>query len=78
MSGDADAALGRLERARVLHGLGVLPAPQAEAILLASFGGLSHTEIAARLEVPVGTVKGRLRLGLHRLAGAMTPVPSAS
>ena len=36
-------------------------------IELAYFGGFSHTEIAEMLETPVGTVKGRMRLGLEKL-----------
>lgn len=35
--------------------------------MLAFYGGLSHTEIAAQLGLPAGTVKGRMRLGLHKL-----------
>lgn len=47
--------------------LGELPALQREVIALAYFGGLTHTEIAARLRLPSGTVKGRLRLGLQKI-----------
>ena len=36
-------------------------------ITLAFFGELTHTEIAARLALPEGTVKGRMRLGLKKL-----------
>ena len=59
---DADAA--RLA-------LNTLPPEQKQVIELAYFGGLSHTEIAARVSAPVGTVKGRIRLGLDRLRVAM-------
>lgn len=44
-----------------------LPDAQREVIMLAFYGELSHTEIAARLDLPPGTVKGRIRLGLQRL-----------
>jgi RNA polymerase sigma-70 factor (ECF subfamily) len=48
-----------------------LPPEQKQVLELAYFGGLSHTEIAAQLAAPIGTVKGRIRLGLDRLRVAM-------
>jgi RNA polymerase sigma-70 factor (ECF subfamily) len=57
------------ESARVA--LQTLPPEQKEALELAYFGGLSHTEIATQLAAPIGTVKGRIRLGLDRLRVAM-------
>lgn len=47
--------------------LGRLPAEQAQAIRLAFFGGMTHNEIAGALNLPLGTVKTRLRLGLSKL-----------
>jgi len=44
-----------------------LPKEQRHVIELAYFGGFSHTEIAEMLELPAGTVKGRMRLGLSKL-----------
>lgn len=44
-----------------------LPPAQQEVIRLGFFEGLSHQEIAARLALPPGTVKGRMRLGLTKL-----------
>jgi RNA polymerase sigma-70 factor (ECF subfamily) len=57
------------ETARVA--LNSLPPDQKQVIELAYFGGLSHSEIAAQLAAPLGTVKGRIRLGLDRLRVAM-------
>ena len=44
-----------------------LPAEQARLIVLAFFHGMSHNDIAVSLKMPLGTVKTRLRTGLHRL-----------
>ncbi len=52
---------------QVAAALAELPPPQLEALSLAYFEGLSHAEIAERLDVPLGTVKGRIRLALDRL-----------
>lgn len=56
------------ERARVHAALAGLPAPQREVVTLAYFEELTQPEIAAQLSVPLGTVKGRTRLALRRLA----------
>jgi RNA polymerase sigma-70 factor, ECF subfamily len=55
----------RAERVRAL--IGSLPAAQKKAIELAYFEGLSHSEIAAALNEPLGTVKSWIRHGLMRL-----------
>jgi RNA polymerase sigma-70 factor, ECF subfamily len=47
--------------------LGHLPAEQVQVIELAYFGGFTQTEIATMLDIPVGTVKGRMRLGLEKM-----------
>jgi RNA polymerase sigma-70 factor (ECF subfamily) len=59
--------LADLERQRISDALRVLPADQRKAIELAYFGGYTHSEIADLLRIPLGTVKGRLRLGMDKL-----------
>jgi RNA polymerase sigma-70 factor (ECF subfamily) len=44
-----------------------LPQAQQQAIELAYYEGLSHTEIAERLNQPLGTVKTRIKLGMSKL-----------
>jgi RNA polymerase sigma-70 factor (ECF subfamily) len=61
----------RLEAQRVRKGLESLTPIQREALTLAYFGGLTQTEIAARLQLPLGTVKTRVRDGLIRLRDAL-------
>lgn len=48
-----------------------LPAEQRDTIELAYFKGYTHTQIAQLMEVPLGTVKGRMRIGLHKLKSAL-------
>ena len=51
----------------VMRALAAVPSEQREALELAFFGGLSHSEIADRLGEPLGTVKTRIRLAVGRL-----------
>jgi len=62
-----DEVLARGERDVLLASLRQLPEAQAEVIVLAFYGELSHSEIATQLDLPSGTVKGRMRLGLEKL-----------
>jgi RNA polymerase sigma-70 factor (ECF subfamily) len=59
------------EAGTVRAALGHLPSEQSQVIELAYFGGFTHTEIAAMLDTPVGTVKGRMRLGLEKMRHAL-------
>jgi RNA polymerase sigma-70 factor (ECF subfamily) len=62
----------RRETAQELRGaLGNLPGEQSKVIELAYFGGFSHSEIAGILGLPIGTVKGRMRLGLEKIRGEL-------
>jgi RNA polymerase sigma-70 factor (ECF subfamily) len=67
---DVEAAR-REEAGSVRAALGHLPSEQSQVIELAYFGGFTHTEIAAMLDTPVGTVKGRMRLGLEKMRHAL-------
>lgn len=71
-SGSAlDEVIERSEQDELRNHLGRLPEAQAEVITLAFFGGKTHTEIAAQLGLPPGTVKGRMRLGMEKLRREM-------
>jgi len=76
-----------IEAGRVREALSALPAEQREAIELAYFKGLTQHEIAEQTGAPLGTVKGRMRLGLQKMratlfdltpAGAPPPEPTAN
>jgi RNA polymerase sigma-70 factor (ECF subfamily) len=61
----------RDEAQQVRSALSELPVEQRQVIELAYFGGFSHSQIAEMLELPAGTVKGRMRLGLTRMRIAL-------
>ena len=63
----ADLLLLADDAERIARAMAELPESQLQAIRLAYFDGLSHGEIAERLDLPLGTVKSRIRLGLDRL-----------
>ncbi|HEX5984144.1 MAG TPA: sigma-70 family RNA polymerase sigma factor [Solirubrobacterales bacterium] len=66
-----EEALRRETAAEVRGALGKLPGEQSKVIELAYFGGFSHSEIARILGLPMGTVKGRMRLGLEKIRGEL-------
>jgi len=70
-SAASDPATHVPDRELVRGALGTLQPPQREVVELAFFGGLSHTEIAARLKQPLGTVKTRMRAALRRMREAL-------
>ncbi|HEY5976289.1 MAG TPA: sigma-70 family RNA polymerase sigma factor [Solirubrobacterales bacterium] len=62
----------RNETAEEVRGaIGELPGEQSKVIELAYFGGFSHSEISDMLGIPLGTVKGRMRLGLEKIRGEL-------
>ncbi len=61
----------RDEAREIRDALEQLPEEQGRVIELAYFGGLTHVEIASMLDTPVGTVKGRMRLGLAKMRLAL-------
>ena len=64
--------VARRSEARIVReALDTLPPDQLRVIELAYFGGFTHTEIAEMLEAPLGTVKGRMRLGLEKLRATL-------
>lgn len=68
--GDSDVwreVTQRVTAETVRVALGQLPSEQRETIELAYFGGLTQSEISQRMRVPLGTVKGRIRMSLHKL-----------
>ena len=56
-----------LEHERVRQAMATLPPEQRQVVDLTYYGGFTHTEIAQRIGIPLGTVKGRMRLALDKL-----------
>jgi RNA polymerase sigma-70 factor (ECF subfamily) len=67
----------REARAMVRGALRDLPPAQREAVVLAYWGGMTADEIARRSDVPLGTAKSRIRLGLERLRAELGPLLAA-
>ena len=63
----ADSAIQSQQSTAVRGALAELPEPQRVALELAYFEGLSQSEIAAKLNEPLGTIKTRMQLGMKKL-----------
>jgi len=72
----SEIVVARDEGARVRTALSTLPEPQRDAVLLAYFEGQTHRDISESLQVPLGTVKTRIRDGLRRLRAQLEEAPS--
>ncbi len=67
-----DVEAARRDEARtVREAMDTLPTDQCQVIELAYFGGFTHSEISEMLGTPIGTIKGRMRLGLSKLRHAL-------
>ncbi|MCI0535965.1 MAG: sigma-70 family RNA polymerase sigma factor [Verrucomicrobiales bacterium] len=64
LAGTDDAIMGNETARQVRAALAQVPVEQRQAIEMAYFGGLTQTEIATALNVPLGTVKARIRRGM--------------
>jgi RNA polymerase sigma-70 factor (ECF subfamily) len=71
-----EEAMRRETATEVRGALSQLPDEQSKVIQLAYFGGFSQSEIAAMLGLPLGTVKGRMRLGLAKIRGELAAGPA--
>lgn len=69
-----ESASRNVEAGHLKRALETLPAAQRRTIELAYFGGYTHVELAELMGVPLGTVKGRMRIGLQKLRRAMEGV----
>ncbi len=73
-AGEDDTALSaekNVEHRTVREALEALPQAQRRTIELAYFGGYTHVELSELMGVPLGTVKGRMRIGLQKMRRAL-------
>ena len=73
--GELGEVLARESAGQLRGALAELPGEQREAIELAFFAGLSQTEVAAKLEQPLGTIKARIRRGMLTMRDVLEEQP---
>ena len=78
MADPEELACARDDATSLTHALQRLPEEQRQVLAMAYFGGLSQSQIATHLDVPLGTVKKRVRLGMGKLRSALQPPDSAT
>lgn len=62
-----------MDAAAVREAVRLIPEEQRQTVTMAYFEGLTHVEIAERMQVPLGTVKSRLRIGLEKMREYLRP-----
>ena len=67
-------AIMQMRRSQIKEALSNLRPEQRDVVILAYYGGLTHSEIAKKLDQPLGTVKTRMRLALKKLRDVMGPL----
>ena len=72
---DGDPRRGHDDLAAVSGALRALPPDQRDTLMAATYYGMSAREVSDAWNVPIGTVKTRLRLALHKLRGELAGVP---
>jgi RNA polymerase sigma-70 factor, ECF subfamily len=73
-----ELAGARDDATSLVRALRRLPEEQRQVVAMAYFGGLSQSQIATQLDVPLGTVKKRVRLGMGKLRTALQPPDPAA
>ena len=71
--GPEETLTQREDGANLARALRLLPDEQRQVLVLAYFGGLTQSQIAGQLALPLGTVKKRIRLGMGKLRDALAP-----
>ena len=71
-------ATAQFESSHLKEALTILRPEQREVVILAYFGGFTHSEIARKLDQPLGTVKTRMRLAIKKLRGVIGPTRQES